>query len=409
MSDAKSIEFANMFRLPSLNNAPQITWVHSTPVCRNLKKFGDQPSLPSILTKLLQRLLEIPVTAASQTPEERQTILTCQAFAASTIFAPANLYSLKKIWQQLDFYHRSAYIEYNDLLQMGMEILSQPYKDHPLHLFQGFDLQQCSKASWDLSTADFRLGRHPLQQYIKAKFMVLLVDRIRQCDGAKDFKRTNNGLLKRTSQRKMREALDSRGISQTSMVVLHKVLVNAKDFYTPKPLATDYQRLHNAYQAALINAKLPTCSLKEMQESLSELGSTIRSLSNSNLRSLNEKIGGYDSELLDRFSNHNYNNPLENCLELEWQEQAEDLKRQVHQQMANLHPVQMESFWLKAFCGHNDFQIAKLQSIGASSTVKRRRDKAISASLNVPINENFSTIANAYMEVVQEYFEAKNN
>ncbi len=407
MSDAKSIEFANMFRLPSLNNAPQITWVHSTPVCRNLEKFGNQ-LLPSILTKLLQRLLEIPVTAAQQAPEERLTILTCQAFAASTIFASANLYSIKKIYQQLDFYHRSANIEFNDLLQMGMEILSQPHKNHPLHLFQGFDLQQCSKASWDLSTAECRLGRHPLQKYIKAKFMVLLIDRIRQCDGASDFKRTNNGLLKRTSQRKMREALDNRGINQTSMVVLHKVLVDAKDFYTPKPLPVDYQRLHDAYQAALIKIKLPSCSLEEMQERLSGLGSAIRrSYNNSNLRSLNEKVGSCDSELLDRFSSHNYSNPLENCLELERQDQAEDLKRQVHQQIANLSTVQMESFWLKAFCGHNDFQIAKLQSIGASSTVKRRRDQAISKSLNMPIDKGFAIIATAYMEVVREYFENK--
>jgi hypothetical protein len=410
MSDAtKSIEFSNilnMFRLPNLSKAPQIAWAYSTPVCKNLERFGDQ-ALPGILTILLQRLLEIPVRA-NQTPEDRQTILTCQAFAASTIFASANLYSLKSTWKQLDFYHRSANIEFTDLLQMGMEILSEPYKEHPLHLFHGFDLQQCSKANWNLSTTDFRLGRHPLQLYLKKKFMLLLIDRIRQCDGANDFKRTNNGLLKRTSEIKMREALNQRGNSQTSMLILHKTLVLAgsKDFYTPQPQAGDYQRLHESYQKALIAKKLPTCSFQETQERLSELGSAIRSYGKSNMRSLNVEMGEHGSELLDRFSNHNYSDPLQNCLKLELQEQAQKLKQQVNQQLENLPPIQMEAFWLSA-AGHNDSQIAKILSIGASSTVKRRRDKTIRQFLKIPIDKNFPVIADIYMEVAQEYFEVK--
>ena len=411
MSNAnKSMEIsniANMFRLPSLHHAPQISWVYSLPVCKSLERFGDQ-SLPSILTALLQHLLEIPALA-NRIPTDRQTMLTCQAFAASTVFASANLCSLKSTWQQLNFYHRSANIEFTDLLQMGMEILSEPYKEHPLHLFHGFDLQQCSAANWQLATADFRLGRHPLQMYLKKKFMLLLIDRIRQCDGASEFKRTNNGLLKRTSQLKMCEALHQRGHTQTSMLpllILHKVLVGAKDFYTPQPQEADYQGLHDAYQQALIVKGLPTCSLQKTQEQLAQLGSSIRSYSNSSMRSLNEVTGEHGSELLDQFSKYNYSDPLENCLKLEQQEQAEDLKQKVYQQLQNLAPIQIESFWLKA-AGHNDSQIAKLQSVKASSTVKRRRDKDISnisESLNIPIGKNFAAITDTFMEISQEYF-----
>jgi hypothetical protein len=404
MPDAKSIEFLNilnMFRLPSLSNAPQITWAYSTPVCKNLEKFGDQ-TLPGIVNKLLHRLSKIQVTA-NQTPEDRQTILSCQAFAASTIFAASNLYSLKNLWKQLNFYHRSANIEFTDLLQMGMEILSEPYKEHPLRLFDGFNLQHCSAASWHSSTADFRRGQHPIQLYLKKKFMLLLIDRIRQC-GAGDFKRTNSGLLKRTSQIKMREALSLRGNLQISMLVLHQVLVNMKDFYTPQPQEADYQRLHAAYQQALNMQDLPICSLQETQERLAELGSSIRSYSNSSsMQSLNEGVGEYGSELLDRLSNHHYSDPLENCLQLEQQEQAENLKQQVHQQLKSLSPIHMESFSLKA-SGRNDSQIAKLQSIGASSTVKRRRNKIISNFLNIPIDQNFAAVADIYLEVAQEYF-----
>lgn len=402
----KSMEISNiasMFRLPCLNKAPQIKWVYSTPVCKKLETFGDQP-LPRILTTLLQQLSNMPV-AVNQTLENRNIIHTCQAFAASTVFASANLYTLKSIWQQLNFYHPASNIEFTDLVQMGMEILNESYKqEHPLHIFHGFDLQQCSTANWNLPMADFRLGRHPIQLYIRKKFKTLLIDRIRQCDGAKDFKRTNNGLLKRTSQLKMREALNQRGNTQIQkMLILHRVLIDSK-FYTPQPQPSDYTMLHEAYQEALNVKKLSNCSLSQTQERLTELGSAIRNYGNSYTRSLNEKIGDHDSELLDRFSNHSYGNPLENCLKLERRHQAEELKMQVHAQLQNLPPIQMESFWLKAN-GQNDCQIAKIQSIGAGSTVKRRRDKTISKALNIPIaNDDFSSIVDSYLEVAHQYF-----
>jgi DNA-binding NarL/FixJ family response regulator len=214
-------------------------------------------------------------------------------------------------------------------------------------------------------------------------------------------------LAKRTSRRKMREALDQRGNAQTSMLILHKVLVEAKDFYTPQPQEADYQRLHEAYQKALMARHLPTCNLQKTQERLAKLGASIRSYSNSNMRSLNQEVGQQGSELLDRFSSH-YNDPLESRLKLEQQEQAEELKQQVHQQLQNLSPSQMESFRLKTN-GHSDLQIAKLQSISASTTVKRRRDRIISKALNIPIDKNFSAVADIYMEVAQEFFKANSN
>jgi hypothetical protein len=400
MSDATK-EFSNilnMFRLPNLSNAHQITWAYSTPICKKLESFHGQ-ELSCILTILLQRLSEIPVTT-NQTPEDRQTILTCYSFAASTVLASSNISALKSIWQQLDLYHRSANIGFDDILQIGMQILSEPYRqEHSLRLFHGFKIQ-----SESLSTESFRLGQSQLQQYLKKKFMMLLIDRIRQYSGAENFKRTNNGLLKRTSQRKMREALDKRGNNQISMLILHKVFVET-EFYTPDPHQNDYKRLHDAYQRALKMKNLPTCSLQQTQKHLADIGSSIRSYGNSNMRSLNEDVGEYGSELLDRFSNQNYSDPLENCLNLERQEQATELKQLVHEKIKNLQPIEMESFWLKVN-GQNDSQIAKIQSIRASSTVKRRRNRTISKALNIQqTDKSFPYIADIYMEVVKEYFE----
>lgn len=201
----------------------------------------------------------------------------------------------------------------------------------------------------------------------------------------------------------MCEALSQRGNSETSMLILHKILAKAKDFNTQNPQRSDYQKLNAAYQKALAVENLPACSLQEAQDRLAELGSSIRSYGKSNMRSLNE-AGEYGSELIDRFSQHNYSTPLENCLKLERQAQAENLKRQVHQQLNELSPIDLEAFWLKA-SGYNDSTIAQAQSIGAGSTVKRRRDRTISKLMKVPINKNFSTIADSYMEVAKDYFE----
>jgi hypothetical protein len=68
----------------------------------------------------------------------------------------------------------------------------------------------------------------------------------------------------------------------------------------------------------------------------------------------------------------------------------------------------MEAFWLSA-SGKNDSQIAKLQSIGAGSTVKRRRDKTISKALKIPIDKNFSAIVDSYMGIAKEYFAVNTN
>jgi hypothetical protein len=403
----KSMEIshtASLFRLPCLSNPPQITWVYSAPVCKYLKNFADQP-LANIVAELIQRLPHIPTgvdSLSARTPAEQQIIQACVALAAGTVFAPANLYYLKaNILQPLHFYHPSANIELTDLLQIGMEILSEPYKqEHPLRLFQGFELQQRTKNN--LSITD-------LQLWLKKKFLLLLIDRIRQYDGAKDFKRTNIGLLKRTSQVKMREALNQMGLNHQipAMLTLHRVLCDARqEFYSPQPQTADYQRLNDLYQSALVVRKLPTCTLSQTQSRLTQLGLCIRSYGNSRMRSLQEVVGENSSELIDLFSDHHYDSPLDNCLLWERQEQTNQLKAEVYQQLKDLPSVQLESFWLKA-SGHNDSKIARMQRLScASSTIKRRRDRVISNALNISIQDRrFPKVADAYLEIVQEFFE----
>jgi hypothetical protein len=407
---------ADILRLPCLSNAPQIKWVYSTSIGKLSEKFGDR-SLFGLMARLLPMLPTIS-TGPNRTATEKQVILACQAFAAKTVFSAANIYHLKSnIWQQLNFFNPSAGIEFIDILQIGMEIISEPYKkEHPLHLYHGCDIQHSAKADQNLAVPDFQAGLHPLQLWIKRKFLLLLIDRIRQYDGAKDFKRTNAGLLKRTSQAKMREAVNRMGITQISeMLILHQVLcaaIASKEFYSPSPQVQDHENLHRLYQVALLDKHYPTCSLSITQDRLLQLGSCLRSYSNSRVTSLNI-VSDNGSELLDsfactkgdRFNDHHYSNPLDYYLKLELQEQTEELKMQVHEQLRQLPSMQMQSFYLKAQ-GQNDSQIAKIQSSCASSTVKRRRDRVISQATNISVNsEHFAAVAKAYLEISKEYFE----
>jgi hypothetical protein len=405
------VTITDFFRLPRINDSVSIDWVYSLGLCKFLKTLEtDNFTLPHILTILLQRLEHMP-PVAYRTSTDQQVIYACQAFAASTILSQSNLRSLRiSILQPLTLYHPSANICFTSLMQMSLLLISEPTKqpmEHPLHLFQGFDQHKYPDAEWHLSATDFRAGKHPLQLFLKRKHLLSLIGCIREQEGAKDFKRTNNGLLKRTSAIKMGEALARAGISQINvMLILHRVLcemVAKKDFYTADPQSADYQKLHDAYQVALLNKQQLVCDLAQTKQRLEQLGTCIRNYDNSRMRSLNEVIRENGSELLDRLTDDHYGDPLSNFIDREHQQQSLQLKSYVHQQLDQLATTQRESLLLSAL-GYNDSQIAKHQQVSAS-TIKRRRSRIIQKIFNVSVADNhFSAIDDAYLLVIQDYF-----
>jgi hypothetical protein len=104
----------DFFRLPRITDSFNIEWVYPLSLCKFIKTLGgDNATLPKILDILLQRLAQMP-PSDQRTIANKQVILACQAFAASNIFAKANLYNLRVgLWNPLNFYHPSG-LDYGD-------------------------------------------------------------------------------------------------------------------------------------------------------------------------------------------------------------------------------------------------------------------------------------------------------
>lgn len=414
----------DFFRLPRITDSLNIEWVYSLSLCKFLKTLGGaNTTLPQILDVLLQRLAQMPPTDQRDITN-RQVILACQAFAASTIFAKTNLHNLRVgIWNPLNFYHPSG-LDYGDFLQMSLLLVNEPHKklDEPLNLFHGFDPQLCPETPLSV----FQAGQHPLQIWLKKKHQLCLLDHIREQKGSEDFRRTNYGLLKRTSAIKLGEALTRSGMSQiTPLLILQRVLQDAvarKQFNTANPQKADYQRLHLAYQEYLISKNEAVCSLSETIDRLELLGNCLRNYKNSRVQSLNAITIENGDELLDRLSSDQYIDPLSTAIDREQQTASEKLKTHIHQQLMSLRPSQLELLCLNAL-GYNDSQISLIQKVSAS-TVKRRRVRIfqkkfldvnlyslvnnatkISSDLGVVSGQvSQEAIEAAYLEVIHDYF-----
>ncbi len=367
----------DFFRLPRITESFTIEWVYSLNLCQFLKTLaGADATLPQILDILLQRLAQMPLADQrniARAKSDRQVILACQAFAASTIFSQTNLHSLRVgIWNPLNFYHPSG-LDYGDFLQMSLLLVNEPHKklNEPLNLFHGFKLQLCPETPLSV----FQAGQHPLQIWLKKKHQFCLIDHIREQKGSEDFRRTNYGLLKRTSAIKMGEALIRSGILQVnSLLILQRVLQEAvaqKQFHTANPQKTDYQRLHLAYQKYLLSKNEAVCSLSETIDRLELLGKCLRNYKNSRVQSLNTISIENGNELLDRLSSDRSIDPLSAAISQEHQTAAQELKTHIHQQLMGLRSSQLELLCLNAL-GYNDSQIALLHQVSAS-TVRRRR------------------------------------
>jgi hypothetical protein len=402
--EVKILTITDFFRLPRITDSFNIEWVYPLSLCKFLETLGGvDATLPQKLDILLQRLAQMPpanqhIVSSACTTGDRQVILACQAFAASTIFSKANLHNLRVgLWNPLNFYHPSG-LDYGDFLQMSLMLVNEPHKklDKPLNLFYGFDPQLCNK--WHIPIAVLQAGQHPLQIWLKKKHRLCLIGYIREQEGSKDFRRTNYGLLKRTSAIKMGEALSKSGMLQIpSLLILQRVLQDAvarKHFHTAHPQKSDYQRLHLAYQKYLVNKNQAVCSFSETIDRLELLGNCLRNYENSRVQSLNTISIENGDELLDRLNSDRYMDPLSAAIDREQQIASEKLKTHIHQQLMGLRSSQLELLCLNAL-GYNDSQISLLHKVSAS-TVKRRRLRIFQKKF---LDVNFCSLINSATKI----------
>jgi hypothetical protein len=402
-------------RIPIVSDTPQLKWVHDLKLRKFLKEWNDpQQSISAHLQELHQHLQQInqlrivnPLTPLSET--DKMVVFFWQVFTANTILSRGNLQGLKSsIWQPLKYFHPAAGITYQDFLGIILSIIFTPAHksmSHTFSLLQGFEVQHSSHNKRESFDADIYAYRHPYQKYLQSKHKLMLIGHLREIDGAQDFKRTNDGLAKRTSIIKMGEALAHAGYSDiATILILHQVLRDScknKHFNTSAPQTADYQRLHQAYQMALQANQKPGCSLETTQERLFQLGTSIRSYSNSRIYSLNDVAKENGDELLDRLRTED--DYLGKIIDHEHYQQSQQLKHQIFQQLAELGTTPKESFCLQAL-GYNDSQIALHQKV-SPSTITRRRQRTIKQMLKISIkDEHFEAVATACQEVMQDYF-----
>jgi hypothetical protein len=399
-------------RLPRINSSSHIEWMEW--ICfAGFEQFinsigATNANVAELLAILLKRLSQMPTTSQRSTLD-RQVISALQAFAAWTILSPANLYRIRiEIWTPLNMYHPNANIDFDSLLQMSIvEIIAPRSDEQPINLIEGFDLQKYSDGEWLLPNAEFRAGKHPFQHFIKKKHQYLLIGSIRGHEGAKEFKRTNPGLLKRCSTILVGEALKRAGIRELAeMLILHRSLKDAitnKQFSSSQPQEADHLRLHQFYQQNLAAKKESLCSLVETRKRLENLGCCMRNYGNSRMMSLNEISGTNNCEFIHRLSADNYGDTFDELIDRERQQQALQLKTKVYHQLDNLPRVQLEALCLNAL-GFNDSQVAVYQQVSAC-TIKRRRGRIICQIIDVAVrSKKFPAIDAAYLQVVEDYF-----
>jgi hypothetical protein len=399
-------------RLPRINSSSRIEWIEwisSAGFEQFINSIGaTSANIAELLAILLKLLSQIP-DASQRSVVDKQVISALQAFSAWTILSPANLYRIRiEIWTPLNMYHPNANIDFDTLLQMAiLEILTPKSAEQPINLIEGFDWQKYSDVEWCLSNAEIRASKHPFQHFIKKKHQYLLIGSIRSHEGARDFKRTNLGLLKRCSTIIVGEALQRAGIGQLAdMLILHRSIKDAiinKRFSSNHPQENDYIRLHQSYQADLAAKSESPCSLVETKKRLEELGCCVRNYGNSRMMSLNEFAGNNNCEFIDRLSANNYGDTFDELIDQDRQQQALQLKNRVYQQLNHLPCIQLEALCLNAL-GYNDSQVAEYQQVSAS-TVKRRRGRIICQIIDVPLRSNkFRAIDAAYLQVIFDYF-----
>jgi hypothetical protein len=341
------------FRLPALTATAQIQWVQDPKLCKFIRELAS----PAVgIDDLIQILLE---RLAAPTLE-RSVLDACTAFAAGVIL-PASRHFHYELWQTLRRYHPAAALELGDLLQMGLEILSQPQT-----LLLGFSMIP-ARQNWYTA----------LRNFVQRKYQLMLLDRIRQCNGASNFKRTNNGLIVRTSAIKTGEALQRAGSNRvTERLLLQRSLrmaVKQHQFDTSNPRHSDYENLWNLYQPELDAHGLPLVSLAQTIADLQDLGCCLRNYENHRVCYLDEQVGQSNGSWGDRLKTENWLEPWEFCMEQEGSQIAQDFKQRLRDRFLQAPLEHRSALWLHGL-GLNDNQIGQ-RLAKYPSTLKRQRDK----------------------------------
>jgi DNA-directed RNA polymerase specialized sigma24 family protein len=247
-------------KIPANSTAAMVVVV-TRELVTNLKKF---PSL-EVEAKTKVKAAE---SKSIYNPENLYCHHAIVALLAHILFDRRSKISVRylknNLLEPLQFHFQE--IEISEIYQISLGVIADSQKF--LHNFQG----TINNWNWERS----------LCEYTYSKFRRSVVDELRKLPGAKDFKRTNLGLLNRASSTKVRKALTKDGEREENRLVglqlLHECfqeVVAAEQFKTNNPTNTDYNNLLARYRQRAPEFAANT-NVDRTIEILTYLGNTIR-------------------------------------------------------------------------------------------------------------------------------------
>jgi RNA polymerase sigma factor (sigma-70 family) len=234
---------------------------------------------------LVVELCQLPtLDLPNYTPAQRCLRGCITALLAQTLFldrrvgAKVHLQIRRQIFEPLQLHFQET--ELQDIYQTGLSIIC-----HPAQFLKNF---QPDRLDWYQSLAT----------YSYYKFRQSLIDRLRTLPNAADFKRTNLGLLYRSSIEAALKECEPEGARFEGLLLLHQCFreaVVAKEFVTNQPQPSHYDALLVRYRSHPESNKLEIVDRAMAIELLQDLGNTLRNYRQLGTYSLDTTVGDADS------------------------------------------------------------------------------------------------------------------
>jgi DNA-directed RNA polymerase specialized sigma24 family protein len=261
--------------LPSIDDERDyLTWHRDPRLARYLRGLEDRS---------LVQIADVLVTRICSTPPDKLACACVTALLAHILFSASGRARIRsQIFNPLQ--HHSTQIELEDIYQIALDIISQPAQ-----FLANF---QPDETNWYGS----------LIRYSNYRFDRLLIDRIRSLPEMSGFKRTNLGLIARSSPRRMTTALTRQGdrdLRLQQLLLLHQCLVEviaAGKFDTRNPQLVHYDNLSARYIEQCERVDLAIDDLATLIQLVEYMGTAIRNYLQPQLDTLNRSIGNNDAE-----------------------------------------------------------------------------------------------------------------
>jgi RNA polymerase sigma factor (sigma-70 family) len=220
----------------------------------------------------------------SYTPAQSCTRGCITSLLAQTLFLDRSVSTKvhnqirRQIFEPLQLHFQE--IELQDVYQTGLSIIC-----HPAQFLKNF---QPDRLDWYQSFATY--GYY--------KFRQSLIDRLRTLPNASDFKRTNLGLLYRTSIEAALKECEPAGARFEGLLLLHQCFreaVIAKQFVTNQPQPSHYDALLARYRSHPASRQFEIVDRAMMIELLQYLGNTLRNYRQIGTYSLDTPVGETES------------------------------------------------------------------------------------------------------------------